>query len=64
MVKGSGPGQPLLAYLNYGFGDESLAELYGDEPWRVQRLRGLKQKYDPGNRFGFYAPIDPKPGQA
>ncbi|KAK5658979.1 hypothetical protein OQA88_1799 [Cercophora sp. LCS_1] len=56
-----GSGQPLRAYLNYGFGDETLAELYGDEPWRVPRLRALKTRYDPKNRFRFYAPINPRP---
>ncbi|KAK3901903.1 6-hydroxy-D-nicotine oxidase [Staphylotrichum tortipilum] len=44
-------------YVNYAFGDESLEAMYGYEPWRLEKLRGLKRKYDPENRFRFYAPI-------
>ncbi|KAF2190320.1 FAD-binding domain-containing protein [Zopfia rhizophila CBS 207.26] len=47
----------LHAYVNYAFGDETLQELYGFEPWRVERLKKLKKKYDPEGRFNFYAPI-------
>ena len=44
-------------YLNYAFGDESLEELYGFEPWRLKKLRNVKQEYDPHGRFNFYGPI-------
>ncbi|KAK4120303.1 FAD-binding domain-containing protein [Parathielavia appendiculata] len=44
-------------YVNYASGDESLQAMYGYEPWRLQRLRALKRKYDPENRFRFFAPI-------
>jgi hypothetical protein len=53
-----GSGQPLHAYVNYAHGDESLAALYGYEDWRLSRLKGLKAKYDPCGKFGYYAPID------
>jgi hypothetical protein len=33
------------------------ADCGSPEPWRLERLRGLKQKYDPDNRFRFFAPI-------
>lgn len=46
-----------IAYVNYARGDESLEELYGWEPWRLQKLRRLKREHDPHNRFRFYAPI-------
>ena len=51
------PGLPPLNYVNYAFGDEPLPSIYGYEPWRLQKLRSLKQKYDPNNRFGYYNPI-------
>ncbi|KAI1377706.1 FAD binding domain-containing protein [Hypoxylon crocopeplum] len=51
------PGRRPTTYLNYAIGDESLEALYGYEPWRLERLRGLKAKYDPHNRFRFYNPI-------
>ncbi|KAK4118888.1 FAD-binding domain-containing protein [Parathielavia appendiculata] len=46
-------------YVNYALGDESLQAIYGrrDEPWRLERLRALKRKYDPNNRFRFFSPI-------
>lgn len=54
-----GSGQPLHAYVNYAHGDESLEALYGYEDWRQWRLRRLKGKYDPFEKFGYYAPINP-----
>ncbi|KAK4185322.1 FAD-binding domain-containing protein, partial [Podospora australis] len=56
--KGNGKGtrkqQPLRAYNNYAFGDESLVEMYGaDEPWRLQKMRKLKSEYDPEGKFLF-----------
>ncbi|PYH87796.1 FAD-binding domain-containing protein [Aspergillus ellipticus CBS 707.79] len=53
-------GQPTRqpsTYVNYANGFESLESTYGYEPWRLERLRGLKAKYDPQNRFRFYEPI-------
>ncbi|KAK3301708.1 uncharacterized protein B0T15DRAFT_544414 [Chaetomium strumarium] len=44
-------------YVNYAYGDESLQAMYGYEPWRLERLRMLKGKYDPENRFRFFAPL-------
>jgi hypothetical protein len=43
-------------YVNYANGNESLEEMYG-EPWRVQKLKQLKKKYDPNGRFNFYNPL-------
>lgn len=55
-------GQPTrrpATYLNYAVGVEyqTLESIYGYEPWRLERLRGLKAKYDPNNCFRFYNPI-------
>ncbi|OTB10566.1 hypothetical protein K445DRAFT_69980 [Daldinia sp. EC12] len=57
-------GQPTrksATYVNYATGNkyESQESIYGYEPWRLDRLRGLKKKYDPKNRFRFYVPIVP-----
>ncbi|KAK0615698.1 hypothetical protein B0T17DRAFT_538844 [Bombardia bombarda] len=51
------PGRLPSTYINYGLGDESLESIYGYEPWRLEKLRGLKHKYDPENRFRYYVPI-------
>lgn len=51
------PGRMPDAYVNYANGREPLEERYGHEPWRLRRLRALKAKYDPENRFRFYNPI-------
>lgn len=53
----NGTGLKLQAYLNYASGDESQEALFGYEPWRLQRLRKLKKKYDPLGRFNLYGPI-------
>lgn len=55
MVEGSA--QPFHGYVNYALGDESLEAFYGYEPWRVEKLRKIKEEYDPFDRFRFYAPI-------
>ncbi|KAF1971666.1 putative FAD-dependent oxygenase [Bimuria novae-zelandiae CBS 107.79] len=44
-------------YVNYALGTESVGETYGEERWRLRRLRRLKRKWDPEGRFSFYAPI-------
>ncbi|KAI4173931.1 MAG: hypothetical protein LQ343_002699 [Gyalolechia ehrenbergii] len=54
---GDTPGRQVTAYLNYANGDESLEALYGYESWRLGRLRALKRRYDPYNRFRFFNPI-------
>ncbi|KAI1660859.1 FAD-binding domain-containing protein [Daldinia decipiens] len=55
-------GQPTrkpATYVNYATGNqyELLESIYGYESWRLERLRGLKNKYDPNNRFRFFVPI-------
>ncbi|KAF2756099.1 FAD-binding domain-containing protein [Pseudovirgaria hyperparasitica] len=45
------------SYVNYANGEQSVEEMYGHEPWRLEKLRDLKQRYDPERRFRFYAPI-------
>ncbi|KAL8648135.1 MAG: hypothetical protein Q9210_005165 [Variospora velana] len=51
------PGRPVNAYVNYANGFEPVEQMYGHEGWRLERLRGLKARYDPGNRFRYYNPI-------
>ena len=53
----NGTGLKLNAYVNYATGDESQEALFGYEPWRLRRLRKLKKKYDPFERFSLYGPI-------
>ena len=45
----------LAAYVNYAWGDEKQEEIYGKD--KLGRLRELKKKYDPKNRFRFNNPI-------
>ena len=54
---GDVPGRALNTYVNYASADETPEMLYGYEPWRLERLRGLKRMYDPRGRFNFYNPI-------
>ncbi|KAL8780238.1 MAG: hypothetical protein Q9213_006560 [Squamulea squamosa] len=51
------PGRPVNTYVNYANGFEPVEQIYGHEAWRLERLRGLKAKYDPENRFRYYNPI-------
>ena len=51
------PRLPLRVYVNYAFRNEPLESMYGYEPWRIEKLRALKKKYDPENRFAYYLPI-------
>ena len=59
LFNGGQPGRPVVTYVNYAMGSESLESMYGYEPWRLERLRDLKSKYDPQNRFRYYNPIIP-----
>ncbi|KAL8646740.1 MAG: hypothetical protein Q9226_006734 [Calogaya cf. arnoldii] len=45
------------AYSNYANGDETLEQLYGYEPWRLEKLKRLKRKWDPEGKFRFFNPI-------
>ncbi|KAI0394647.1 FAD binding domain protein [Xylariaceae sp. FL0594] len=56
LFEGSGQ-KELYTYVNYAFGDETVKNWYGYEPWRLDTLRALKHKYDPRGKFSFYAPI-------
>ncbi|EXL42174.1 hypothetical protein FOCG_15524 [Fusarium oxysporum f. sp. radicis-lycopersici 26381] len=57
LLEASGDPEHLRAYVNYAHGFESLEEMYGHEPWRIEKLKTLKKKWDPENRMRFYAPI-------
>ncbi|KAJ5087692.1 hypothetical protein N7456_011308 [Penicillium angulare] len=57
LFKGSGQ-ENMYSYVNYAAGNEGPKSWYGYEPWRLERLRALKEKYDPHHRFSFYAPFD------
>ncbi|OBS25095.1 hypothetical protein FPOA_05630 [Fusarium poae] len=57
LLEASDEPQQLRAYVNYAHGVESLESMYGYEPWRIDKLKALKKKWDPENRMRFYAPI-------
>ncbi|KAF1957836.1 FAD-binding domain-containing protein [Byssothecium circinans] len=46
------------AYVNYAYGDESNAAVYGPEAARLEKLKALKKKYDPEGKFNFFEPIE------
>ncbi len=56
------PGRTPSIYVNYANGLEPVEQIYGPEPWRLERLRGLKAKYDPYNRFRYFNPIIQRKG--
>ncbi|KAF9877574.1 hypothetical protein CkaCkLH20_04709 [Colletotrichum karsti] len=51
----------LQQYVNYGNTTSTMPDppeaLYGYEPWRLEKLRRLKQLYDPENVFRWYQPL-------
>lgn len=51
------PKRTANAYANYANRYEPVEQIYAHEPWRLKRLRDLKAKYDPFNRFQYYNPI-------
>ncbi|KAI1261852.1 hypothetical protein F5Y18DRAFT_440019 [Xylariaceae sp. FL1019] len=53
------PDRKPVAYVNYAGGREPVEWTYGYEPWRLERLRDLKAKYDPENKFAYFKPIIP-----
>lgn len=53
-------GRLPATYVNYANGDESLESIYGYDSWRLEKLRELKAKYDPNNRFRYHVPINPE----
>ncbi|KAH6652454.1 FAD binding domain-containing protein [Truncatella angustata] len=56
-IETSGYGR-LQQYVNYGHGSKDPPEaLYGYEPWRLEKLRGLKQELDPEGLFNGYQPF-------
>jgi hypothetical protein len=56
LYQGSGR-EELHTYVNYAYGNENFENWYGYEPWRQEKLRNLKNKYDPDGKFNFYAKI-------
>lgn len=43
-------------YLNYASAEE-LGAIFGYEEWRMEKLKGLKRKWDPEGMFDAYHPI-------
>lgn len=57
LLDGTDDPSKMRSYVNYAHGDESIQEMYGWEEWRIERLKELKQKWDPENIMRYYAPI-------
>jgi hypothetical protein len=58
-IEVSGYGR-LHQYVNYGNTtkkQDPVEALYGYEPWRLRKLRALKEKYDPRGFFSWYQPF-------
>ena len=53
------PHRQPQTYVNYAQGKdyETPQSIYGYEPWRLDKLRSLKAKYDLHNRFHYFEPI-------
>ncbi|KAI4288126.1 MAG: hypothetical protein L6R35_002607, partial [Caloplaca aegaea] len=46
-VEGETPPRKLSVHTNFALGDEKLQQVYGYEPWRLERLLALKKEWDP-----------------
>ncbi|KAF7195617.1 FAD-linked oxidoreductase alt4 [Pseudocercospora fuligena] len=59
-IEVSGYGR-LQQYVNYGnttcTTEDPPEAMYGYEPWRLEKLRALKRRYDPDNVFCHYQPF-------
>ncbi|RSM02372.1 hypothetical protein CEP52_008030 [Fusarium oligoseptatum] len=55
--KGTGE-KDMSVYIGYARGTETAQQVYGNDGVRLRKLKGLKRKYDPHGRFGFYARIE------
>jgi hypothetical protein len=47
----------MSVYVNYAYGNEEAVSWYGEEDWRQDRLKSLKNKYDPKSSFSFFGPV-------
>ncbi|KAL9018643.1 MAG: hypothetical protein Q9185_004054 [Variospora sp. 1 TL-2023] len=56
-TEGETPARKLSVHTNFAFGYETLQQIYGYEPWRLERLLALKKEWDPRGRFAFYNPL-------
>lgn len=50
------PGRRPATYVNYAVGNEPLESIYGYDG-QLNKLKALKSKYDPLNKFRWYNPI-------
>ncbi|KAH2151046.1 hypothetical protein KXW37_002288, partial [Aspergillus fumigatus] len=50
-------GEVAHSYVNYAIGGEKLPQVYGRDVDRLEKLRKIKTKFDPYNKFGFYASL-------
>jgi FAD/FMN-containing dehydrogenase len=50
-------GEIAHSYVNYAIGGEELPQVYGRNVGRLAKLQAIKAKFDPYNRFGFYASL-------
>ncbi|GAQ44577.1 hypothetical protein AtubIFM56815_004752 [Aspergillus tubingensis] len=50
-------GETAHSYVNYAMGGEELPQVYGRENDRLEKLQTIKAKFDPHNKFGFYASL-------
>ncbi|RAL17141.1 FAD-binding oxidoreductase [Aspergillus homomorphus CBS 101889] len=53
------PNRLPSAHVSYALGIEPLEQIYGYEPWRLEKLRALKAEYDPYNKFAYHLPVIP-----
>lgn len=47
----------MSVYIGYATGTETVEQIYGRDKCKLNKLKAIKNKYDPHGRFGFYAPV-------